>query len=140
MVISAVPLSEPSHFLSKNHHCFCLQRLHVSISCSKSSGQRKEDKETWWWNSEVQESVQRKRLVKKRWDSNRTEEKRLEYKERTREVKREVAKTKHKSYEELHRKEGEKDLDRLTKQRNQAGKDVQELRLIKVRDGNIITN
>ena len=22
-----------------------------------SSGQRKEDKETWWWNSEVQENV-----------------------------------------------------------------------------------
>ena len=32
-----------------------------------SSGQRKEDKETWWWNEEVQESIQRKRLAKKKW-------------------------------------------------------------------------
>ena len=30
-----------------------------------SSGQRKENKETWWWNSEVQESLQRKSLAKK---------------------------------------------------------------------------
>ncbi|KAK3574142.1 hypothetical protein QTP86_003429 [Hemibagrus guttatus] len=26
-----------------------------------SSGRRKEDKETWWWNEEVQDSIQRKR-------------------------------------------------------------------------------
>ena len=45
-----------------------------------SSGQRKDNKETWWWNSEVQEIVQRKRIAKKRWDSERTEKNRLEYK------------------------------------------------------------
>ena len=88
-----------------------------------SSGQRKEDKETWWWNSKVQESVQRKRLAKKRWNSERTEENRLEYKERTREVKRKVAK--HKAYEELYNKldtkKAEKDLYRLARQRSQAG-------------------
>ncbi|KAK3526558.1 hypothetical protein QTP70_030697 [Hemibagrus guttatus] len=28
-----------------------------------SSGRRKEDKETWWWNEEVQDSIQRKRLA-----------------------------------------------------------------------------
>ncbi|KAK3559121.1 hypothetical protein QTP86_005039 [Hemibagrus guttatus] len=33
-----------------------------------SSGRRKEDKETWWWNEEVQDSVQRDRLAKKKWD------------------------------------------------------------------------
>ncbi|KAK3548150.1 hypothetical protein QTP70_004837 [Hemibagrus guttatus] len=31
-----------------------------------SSGRRKEDKETWWWNVEVQDSIQRKRLAKKK--------------------------------------------------------------------------
>lgn len=33
-----------------------------------SSGQRKEDKETWLWNEGVQESVQRKRLTENKWD------------------------------------------------------------------------
>ncbi|KAK3514443.1 hypothetical protein QTP70_018255 [Hemibagrus guttatus] len=82
-----------------------------------SSGRRKEDKETWWWNEEVQDSIQRKRLAKKKWDMDRTEENRQEYKELQRRVKREVSKAKQKAYEELYTRldtrEGEKDLYRV---------------------------
>ena len=46
-----------------------------------SSKQRKEDKETWWWDEEVQESIRKKRLAKKRWDIQRDEESKQEYKE-----------------------------------------------------------
>ncbi|KAK3555014.1 hypothetical protein QTP86_005706 [Hemibagrus guttatus] len=63
-----------------------------------SSGRRKEDKETWWWNEEVQDSIQRKRLAKKKWDMDRTEENRQEYKELQHRVKREVSKAKQKAY------------------------------------------
>ncbi|KAK3555882.1 hypothetical protein QTP86_029808, partial [Hemibagrus guttatus] len=82
-----------------------------------SSGRRKEDKETWWWNEEVQDSIQRKRLAKKKkWDMDRTEENRQEYKELQRRVKREVSKAKQKAYDELYTRldtrEGEKDLYR----------------------------
>ncbi|KAK3508196.1 hypothetical protein QTP70_017107 [Hemibagrus guttatus] len=52
-----------------------------------SFGRRIEDKETWWWNEEVQDSIQRKRLAKKNWDMDRTEENRQEYKELQRRVK-----------------------------------------------------
>ncbi|KAK3553477.1 hypothetical protein QTP70_003520 [Hemibagrus guttatus] len=79
-----------------------------------SSGRRKEDKETWW-NEEVQDSIQRKRLAKKKWDMDRTEENRQEYKELQRRVKREVSKAKQKAYEELY-----------TRQRDRDGKDVQQ--------------
>ncbi|KAK3506867.1 hypothetical protein QTP70_030604 [Hemibagrus guttatus] len=79
-----------------------------------SSGRRKEDKETWWWNEEVQDSIQRKRLDKKKWDMDRTEENGQEYKELQRRVKREVSKAKQKAYDELYTRldtrEGEKDL------------------------------
>ncbi|KAK3548512.1 hypothetical protein QTP70_013363 [Hemibagrus guttatus] len=81
-----------------------------------SSGKRKEDKETWWWNEEVQDSIQRKRLAKKKWDMDRTEENRQEYKELQRRVKREVSKAKQKAYDELYTRldtrEGQKDLYR----------------------------
>ncbi|KAK3518100.1 hypothetical protein QTP70_033322 [Hemibagrus guttatus] len=84
-----------------------------------SSGRRKEYKETWWWNEEVQDSVQRKRLAKKKWDMDRTEENRQEYKELQRRVKREVSKA---------------------KQRDRDGKDVQQVRVIKDRDGRVLTS
>ncbi|KAK3544160.1 hypothetical protein QTP86_003938 [Hemibagrus guttatus] len=87
-----------------------------------SSGRRKEDKETWWWNEEVQDSIQRKRLAKKKWDMDRTEENTQEYKELQHRVKREVSKAKQKAYDELYTRldtrEGQKDLYRvLTKSR-----------------------
>ncbi|KAK3521396.1 hypothetical protein QTP70_004128 [Hemibagrus guttatus] len=95
-----------------------------------SSGRRKEDKETWWWNEEVQDSIQRKRLAKKKWDMDRTEENRQEYNELQRRVKREVSKAKQKAYDELYTRldtrEGEKDLYRLARQRDRDGKDVQQ--------------
>ncbi|KAK3512090.1 hypothetical protein QTP70_030351, partial [Hemibagrus guttatus] len=94
-----------------------------------SSGKRKEDKETWWWNEEVQDSVQRKRLAKKKWDMDRTEENRQEYKELQRRVKREVSKAKQKAYDELY-----------TRQRDRDGKDVQQVRVIKDRDGRVLTS
>ncbi|KAK3529795.1 hypothetical protein QTP86_004637 [Hemibagrus guttatus] len=109
-----------------------------------SSGRRKEDKETWWWNEEVQDSVQRKRLAKKKWDMDRTEGNRQEYKELQRRVKREVSKAKQKAYDELYTRldtrEGEKDLYRLARQRDRDGKDVQQVRVIKDRDGRVLTS
>ncbi|KAK3569633.1 hypothetical protein QTP86_002580 [Hemibagrus guttatus] len=109
-----------------------------------SSGRRKEDKETWWWNEEVQDSIQRKRLAKKKWEMNRTEENRQEYKELQCRVKREVSKAKQKAYEELYTRldsrEGEKDFYRLARQRDRDGKDVQQVRVIKDRDGRVLTS
>ncbi|KAK3546987.1 hypothetical protein QTP86_007916 [Hemibagrus guttatus] len=109
-----------------------------------SSGRRKEDKEIWWWNEEVQDSIQRKRLAKKKWDMDRTEENRQEYKELQRRVKREVSKAKQKAYDELYTRldtrEGEKDLYRLARQRDRDGKDVQQVRVIKDRDGRVLAS
>ncbi|KAK2920086.1 hypothetical protein Q8A73_002290 [Channa argus] len=85
-----------------------------------SSGKRKADKETWWWNEEVQECIQRKRLAKKKWDTERTEESRQEYREIQRKVKIEVAKAKQRAYEDLYvrlgTKEGEVDLYRVPRE------------------------
>ncbi|KAK3532729.1 hypothetical protein QTP86_028099, partial [Hemibagrus guttatus] len=96
-----------------------------------SSGRRKEDKETWWWNEEVQDSVQRKRLAKKNCYMDRTEENRQEYKELQHRVKREVSKAKQKAYDELYTRldtrEGQKDLYSLARQRDRDGKDVQQV-------------
>ncbi|KAI5621580.1 hypothetical protein C0J50_18849 [Silurus asotus] len=52
-----------------------------------TSGNRKEDKETWWWNEEVQESIRRKRLAKQKWDRQSVEKSRQEYMEMWQQVK-----------------------------------------------------
>ncbi|KAK3574555.1 hypothetical protein QTP86_010175 [Hemibagrus guttatus] len=75
---------------------------------------------------------------------DRTEENRQEYKELQRRVKREVSKAKQKAYDELYTRldtrEGEKDLYRLARQRDRDGKDVQQVRVIKDRDGSVLTS
>ena len=92
----------------------------------------------------MQESIRKKRLAKKRWDIQRDEESKQEYKEMRREAKKEVAKAKSKAYDELYEgldtKEGEKTLYRLARQRHQAGKDVQQVRMMKDKDGNVMTD
>lgn len=44
-----------------------------------STGWRKQDKETQWWNEEVKERIQMMRLVKKKWDNQGDEERKQEY-------------------------------------------------------------
>ena len=55
-----------------------------------------------------------------------------------------MAKAKSKAYDELYEgldtKEGEKTLYRLARQRHQAGKDVQQVRMMKDKDGNVMTD
>ncbi|XP_051791150.1 uncharacterized protein LOC127529918 [Erpetoichthys calabaricus] len=63
-------------------------RVTARMVLGVTSGKRKEEKETWWWNEEIQESIQRKRMAKKKWDSQRDAESRQEYKEIRRKVKR----------------------------------------------------
>ncbi|KAK3517722.1 hypothetical protein QTP70_016495, partial [Hemibagrus guttatus] len=71
-------------------------------------------------------------------------ENRQEYKELQRRVKREVSKAKQKAYDELYTRldtrEGEKNLYRLARQRDRDGKDVQQVRVIKDRDGRVLTS
>ncbi|KAK3559902.1 hypothetical protein QTP86_026425, partial [Hemibagrus guttatus] len=85
-----------------------------------------------------------KSRTKKKWDMDRTEENRQEYKELQCRVKREVSKAKQKAYDKLYTsldtREGEKDLYRLARQRDRDGKDVQQVRVIKDRDGRVLTS
>uniref|UniRef100_A0A7N6C3H6 Zinc transporter n=1 Tax=Anabas testudineus TaxID=64144 RepID=A0A7N6C3H6_ANATE len=69
-----------------------MQRTPPSLDHSLPECYQRVSKDTWWWNEEVQECVQRKKLARRKWDVERTEESRQDYKEAQRRVKREVAK------------------------------------------------
>ncbi|KAI5615215.1 hypothetical protein C0J50_10889, partial [Silurus asotus] len=95
-------------------------------------------------DEEVQESIRRKRLAKQKWDTQSDEKSRQEYKLMRQQVKRDVVKAKEKAYEELYErldtKKGEKDLYRLARQRDRAGKDVLQVRAVKDGEGNVLTS
>ena len=107
-------------------------------------GKRKGDKETWWWNEEVQKSIKEKKETKKAWDKIRDENTKKVYKEKKNKAKKAVAMAKGRVYDDLYArletKEGEKELYRLARQRNKAGKDVQHVRVIKDENGNVMVN
>ena len=101
-------------------------------------GKRKGGRETWWWNEEVQEStkekkeakktwdkIKEKKEAKKAWDKIRNENTKKIYKKKSKA--KAVAMAKGRAYDDLYArletKEGEKELYRLARQRNRAGKD-----------------
>ena len=103
----------------------------------------KNGKETWWWNDEVQESIKEKKKAKKTWDLLQDEVSRKNYKVVRKKTSRVVAKARADACEELYDKlktrEGERQIYRLAKQRDRAGRDVQQVRVIKDADGNVLT-
>ena len=54
-------------------------------------GKRKGDRETWWWNEEVQESIKEKKEAKKAWDKIRNKITKKIYKEKKSKAKKAVA-------------------------------------------------
>ena len=103
----------------------------------------KNGKETWWWNEEVQESIKEKKEAKKTWDLLQDEVSRKNYKVARKKASRVVAKARadacEELYDKLETKEGERQLYRLAKQRDRTGRDVQQVRVIKDADGNVLT-
>ena len=107
-------------------------------------GKRKGDKETWWWNEEVQKSIKEKKEAKKAWDKIRDENTKKVYKEKKSKAKKAIAMAKgcwyDNFYARLETKEGEKELYKLARQRDRAGKDVQHVRVLKDENGNVMVN
>ena len=99
-------------------------------------------REIWWWNQEVQEKLKDKKKAKKPWDTIRDDASKLAYKTARKQAKIEVAKARNKAYEELYEKletkQGENEVFQLAKQRNRQSKDVQQVRVIRSKTGEIL--
>ena len=68
----------------------------------KTSGNTKQEKETWWWNEDVQESIQTKKLAKITLDKYNNEENKAAYKTAKKEAKKSVAVAKARAYDGLY--------------------------------------
>ena len=68
----------------------------------KTSGNMKQGKETWWWNENVQESIQTKKLAKITLDKDTNEENKAAYKTANKEANKSVAIAKARAYDRLY--------------------------------------
>ena len=96
----------------------------------KSSGRRKHNKETWWWNEKVQHAIKKKKDAKREMDLKRNDKTVATLKQANKEAKKAVAEAKTEAlrdaYDELETKEGQKSLFRIAKRRDRASKDIQQ--------------
>ena len=99
-------------------------------------------RETWWWNQKVHEKLKDKRNPKNIWDTIKNDASKLAYKTARKQTKREVAKARNKTYEELYEKletkKEENELFKIAKHTNRQSKDVQQVRVIKSKTGEIL--
>ena len=96
----------------------------------------------WWWNQEVQKKQKDKKKAKKVWDTIKDDASKLAYKTARKPAKREVRKARNKAYEELYEKletnEGGNELFKIAKQRNRQSKNMQQVRVIKSKTGEML--
>ena len=88
--------------------------------------------------------AEKKKEAKQAWEKIRDENTKKIYKEKKNKAKKAVAMAKGRAYDNLYArletKEGEKELYRLSRQRDKAGKGVQHVSVIKDENGNVMVN
>ena len=108
----------------------------------ETSGKIWENKETWWFNADVQEKSRLKKVAKKRYEETKEDTDKEEYKQRCKEAKVAVAIARAEAYdnlyEELDTKEGQGKIFNLAKQRNKSTKDITHIKQIKDEDGRVL--
>jgi hypothetical protein len=88
---------------------------------------KREPKDTWWWNDEVQKTINEKKKYYKRLHHDKSDENIQKYKEARRNAKKAMSEARGQTYTELYRKlytkEGENDVYKMTKLRERKTRD-----------------
>ncbi|CAG9568035.1 unnamed protein product [Danaus chrysippus] len=109
-----------------------------------SRGGRVIDRETWWWNDEVQEVIRKKKAAFKEWQQSHSPEDRLEYIAAKRASKRAVARARSDRlsplYDTLETAEGQKLIYKLARARDKATQDIAKCLCVKDSQGTLLCN
>ena len=99
--------------------------------CGTTKGGKHLERETLWWNEEVQESMRREKDAFKKWQMHGGHELKEAYKNMKRKTRAAVAKAKNEVYKEWYDKmgteEGERMIYKVAKQRAMSRKDTGEV-------------
>ena len=113
--------------------------------CGVTKGQKRKERESWWWSQEVQIPIANKKKAYKRWQENTLDsDLKAEYRKANKEAKKAVAKAKSESlkqlYDDLNTKEGEEKIFKIAKARQRSRLDKQAVNIIKDKDGKVLAD
>jgi uncharacterized protein YbaA (DUF1428 family) len=98
-------------------------------------GNKREPKDIWWWNDDVQKAINEKKECYKRLHHNRSDENIHKYKEARRNAKKAVSEARDRAYTELYRKldtkEDENDVYKMIKIQERNTRDFNQVKCIK---------
>ena len=97
----------------------------------KTSGNMKQGKESWWWNEDVQESIQTKKLAKRTLDKDNDEENKAAHKTAKNNVAIAKARTYDLLYAYMDTTEGQKKVLRMAKEREKNSNYIYQSDMIK---------
>ncbi|KAM2399376.1 hypothetical protein ACFXTH_035947 [Malus domestica] len=125
---------------------FLLMRKGDRITSKEVLGESKgfapHQKESWWWNEEVQAKVKVKKECCKALYKDRTDENGERYRKAKQEAKKAVREAKLVVYDDMYKrldtKEGELDIYKLARAREKKTRDLNQVRCIKDEDGKVL--
>ncbi|KAM1491938.1 hypothetical protein ACFX10_023920 [Malus domestica] len=131
---------------SKTQIDFLLMRKGDRITSKEVLGESKgfapHQKESWWWNEEVQTKVKAKKECCKTLYKDRTDENGERYRRAKQEAKKAVREAKLAAYDDMYKrldtKERELDIYKLARAREKKTRDLNQVRCIKDEDGNVL--
>ena len=111
--------------------------------CGVTGGTAYRERDSWWWNGEVQEAIKEKKATRKVSDENPNDiQARERYNDAKKKAKKAVAQSRSVAsrplYEKLGTPEGEQMIYRIAKSRERARRDIEECNYIKNRNGSIL--
>ena len=109
--------------------------------CGKTKG-RRDQGNTWWWNKQVKEAIDRKKKAFKTWCKNRSAENKSNYRKARNRTRKVVAKAMKRAAEEemkvLYNKSN--DVFKLVKFMRRDGKDINGGGCMKDKDGRLVVS
>ncbi|KAK1558070.1 hypothetical protein QYE76_000087 [Lolium multiflorum] len=119
----------------------CLRKVAVE-EFGVTKGSRREAKDTWWWNDEVQKVIREKKDCFRCLYLDRSAANMEKYKVAKKAAKRAVSEARGRAYEDLYQrlntKEGERDIYKMAKFRERKTRDVNEVKCIKDGDDQLL--
>ncbi|KAM2304509.1 hypothetical protein ACFXTH_024206 [Malus domestica] len=119
----------------------CIRKVAKEV-LGESKGFAPHQKESWWWNEEVQTKVKAKKECCKALYKDRIDENGERYRKAKQEAKKAVREAKLAAYDDMYKrldtKEGELDIYKLARAREKKTRDLNQMRCIKDDDGKVL--